>query len=70
MSVSFAVSNNTDPNPDLPCGSAQQCIDHDTINGIVAKLLNEGGLVEGNTGGHHLVDDALALVEHLWTKSV
>lgn len=52
----------------LPCGSAQQSLDHDIIDGVAPELLYKGWLVEGDTGRHHFVYDSLALIKHFRTK--
>jgi hypothetical protein len=54
----------------IPGSSAQQRIDHDSIDGIISELLDEGWLVEGNTCWQHLVDDPFALIQHLGAESV
>lgn len=52
----------------LPGSSAQQSLDHDTIDGIAPELLDKRWLVKGYTGRHHFVDDSLTLIEHFRTK--
>lgn len=50
---------------DVPCSSAQQSLDHDTVDNIAPEFLNKGWLVEDDTSRHDFVDDSLTLVEHL-----